>query len=76
MKPYVSYRVPEITQSEFTAQNLFDAVYRQKIIDDFKNKKLKENGEPMEPSAEESLTPEQAKIKARQTGSDLFSQGK
>jgi len=76
LKPYVSYRVPEITQSQFTAQDLFDAVYRQKIVDDFKNKKLKENGEPMEPSAEESLTPEQAKIKARQTGSDLFSQGK
>jgi len=76
LKPYVSYRVPEITQSPFTAQNLFDAVYRQKIVDDFKNKKLKENGEPMEPSPEELLKPEQAKIKARQTGSDLFSHGR
>jgi len=72
----VSYRVTEIVQSEFTAQNLFDAVYRQKIVNDFKNNKLKENGEPIEPSAEELLTPEQAKIKARQTGSDLFSQGR
>lgn len=72
----MSYRVTEIVQSEFTAQNLFDAVYRQKIVNDFKNNKLKENGEPIEPSAEELLTPEQAKIKARQTGSDLFSQGR
>lgn len=76
LKPYVSYRVPEVTQSEFTAQDLFNAVYSQKIIDDFKNKKLKDNGDPMEPSNEESLTSEQAKIKARQTGSDLFSQGR
>lgn len=45
-------------------------------MNDFMNKKLKENGESMEPSEEELLTPEQAKIKARQTGSDLFSQGR
>ncbi|VVC29356.1 Hypothetical protein CINCED_3A008258 [Cinara cedri] len=76
LKPYVSYRVPEITQSEFTSKDLFNAVYRQKIMHDFKNKKLKENGESTEPSEEELLTPEQAKIKARQTGSDLFSQGR
>jgi len=68
--------VPEVTQSAFTAQDLFDAVYRKKIVDDFKNNKLKENGDPMEPSEEESLTPEQAKIKSRQTGSDLFSHGR
>lgn len=72
----MSYRVPDVTQSEFTAQDLFDAVYRPKIIDDFKNKKLKENYEPIEPSEEELLTPEQAKIKAKQTGSDMFSQDK
>lgn len=51
-------------------------VYRSKIIDDFNKNKLKENGEPVEPNEEESLTPEQAKAKARQTGSDLFSQGR
>ncbi|XP_022166644.1 39S ribosomal protein L41, mitochondrial [Myzus persicae] len=76
LKPYVSYRVPEITQSEFTAQDLFNAVYRKKIVDDFKNNKLKQNYEPIEPSEEESLSPEQAKLKARQTGSDMFSQGR
>lgn len=72
----MSYRVDEITQSEFKAQDLFNAVYRLKIINDYKNNKLKENGESMEPSKEELLTPEEAKIKARQTGSDLFSQGR
>ncbi|KAF0762594.1 39S ribosomal protein L41, mitochondrial [Aphis craccivora] len=76
LKPYVSYRAPEITQSEFTAKDLFNAVYRKKIVDDFKNNKLKENFEPIEPNEEESLTPEQAKLKARQTGSDMFSQGR
>lgn len=70
----MSYRAPDITQSEFTAQDLFNAVYRPKIVNDFKNKKLNENYEPIEPSEEESLTPEQAKIKARKTGSDMFSQ--
>lgn len=75
LKPYVSYRVPEVTQSEFTAKDLFNAVYRTKILNDFKNKKLSTIGQPIEPSPEELLTPEQAKIKARQTGSDLFSQG-
>lgn len=72
----MSYRVDEITQSEFKAQDLFNAVYRLKIINDYKNNKLKENGESMEPSKEELLTPEEAKIRARQTGSDLFSQGR
>lgn len=72
----MSYRAPDITQSEFTAKDLFNAVYRLKIVDDFKNKKLKENYEPIEPSEEELLTPEQAKLKARQTGSDMFAQSK
>lgn len=76
LKPYVSYRVPEITQSEFTAKDLFNAVYRKKIINDFKENKLTDNGESMQPSEEESLTPEQAKLKARQTGSDMFSEGR
>lgn len=76
LKPYVSYRVPEVTQSKFTAQDLFNAVYRLKIVDDFKNNKLKENGEPIEPSEEELLNSEQAKLKAKQTGSDLFTQNR
>ncbi|XP_050548023.1 39S ribosomal protein L41, mitochondrial [Daktulosphaira vitifoliae] len=76
LKPYVSYRVPEVTQSEFTAKDLFNAVYRTKIVEDFKENKLKENGDPIEPNENELLTAKQAKIKARQTGSDLFSEGR
>ncbi|CAG9762472.1 unnamed protein product [Ceutorhynchus assimilis] len=72
LKPYVSYRVPDIIQSEFTAEDLFHVVYAKKICDDFKSGKLDEDGNPLEPSVEEKLTPEEAKIKARQTGSDMF----
>lgn len=71
-KPYVSYRAPNVTQSEFTCQNLFNAVYAKKIIKDFQTGKLNENGEPLEPSEEEKLKSEEAWIKARQTGSDLI----
>jgi hypothetical protein len=35
---------------------------------------LDENGNPKEPSSEERLTPEEAWIQARKTGSDLFSE--
>ncbi|XP_075232811.1 mitochondrial ribosomal protein L41 [Lycorma delicatula] len=72
LKPYVSYRVPDIVQPEFTPEQLFNAVYRDKIEKDFKEGKLDDNGNSLEPSEEEKLTPEEAKIKARQTGSDLF----
>ena len=72
LKPYVSYRVADVVQSEFTAKDLFDAVYSEKIVEDFKNGKLDEAGKPTEPSSEEQLTPEKAYIQARQTGTDLF----
>lgn len=72
LKPYVSYRVNDIDQPEFDAKYLFDVVYKKKIVEDFKKGKLDEHGQPLEPSAEESLTPEIAKLKARQTGSDIF----
>uniref|UniRef100_A0A182NQZ7 39S ribosomal protein L41, mitochondrial n=1 Tax=Anopheles dirus TaxID=7168 RepID=A0A182NQZ7_9DIPT len=35
-KPYVSYKAPDVVQSEFTSQDLFNAVYAQKIINDWK----------------------------------------
>ncbi|XP_014677885.1 PREDICTED: uncharacterized protein LOC106817709 [Priapulus caudatus] len=35
LKPYVSYRVPDVTQSEFTSKDLFDTVYARKVIEDF-----------------------------------------
>ncbi|XP_042856740.1 39S ribosomal protein L41, mitochondrial-like [Penaeus japonicus] len=72
LKPYVSYRVPDVVQGEFRPQDLFHAVYSQKIAEDFKAGKLDEEGRPLEPSEEEQLTPETAKAKALMIGSDKF----
>ncbi|KAK9883058.1 hypothetical protein WA026_001264 [Henosepilachna vigintioctopunctata] len=72
LKPYVSYRAPDIQQDEFTAQDLFDVVYAPKIVADFKENKLNADGSPIEPSIYEKLTPAEAELKARQTGTDLF----
>ncbi|CAH0720415.1 unnamed protein product, partial [Brenthis ino] len=72
LKPYVSYKAEDVIQSEFTSQNLFDAVYSRKIVTDFKEGKLDANGEPLEPSEEEKLRPEEAVQRAKQTGSDIF----
>ncbi|KAK7078195.1 39S ribosomal protein L41, mitochondrial [Halocaridina rubra] len=74
LKPYVSYRVPDVVQGEFRPQDLFYAVYSKKIADDFKNGKLDSDGEPMEPSEAESLTAEVAKGKANLIGNDKFSE--
>lgn len=71
-KPYVSYRAPDVTQAPFTAKDLFNVVYAKKIVEDFKTGKLDENDQPLEPSEEENMTAEEARIKARQTGSDMF----
>ncbi|XP_018579481.1 39S ribosomal protein L41, mitochondrial [Anoplophora glabripennis] len=72
LKPYVSYRAPDVVQSQFTAEDLFNVVYAPKILKDFENGKLDDNGQPLEPSADEKMTAEEAKLKARQTGSDIF----
>lgn len=72
LKPYVSYKAPNIIQTEFTAEHLFNTVYADKIADDYKDGKLNDDGTSKEPSAEEKLTPEQAKLKADQTGTDIF----
>lgn len=72
LKPYVSYRATDIERREFTAQDLFDVVYSEKIRADFKAGKLDKDGQPLEPSEDEKLTPEEAKIKAEKTGCDLF----
>lgn len=71
-KPYVSYRTPDVIQSEFTSEDLFNAVYGKKIVEDFRSGKLKEDGSPEEPSENELLDAETAFIRARQTGSDIF----
>lgn len=72
LKPYVSYKAPDIKQDEFTAEDLFNSVYAKKIVEDFNNGNLNEDGSPKEPSDEERMTPEMAELKARQTGTDLF----
>lgn len=72
LKPYVSYKVENIVQGEFTAKDLFDEIYTKKIEEDFKNGKLLENGDPMNPSENEKLKPQEAKDRAGQTGCDIF----
>ncbi|KOB77540.1 Mitochondrial ribosomal protein L41 [Operophtera brumata] len=72
LKPYVSYKAADVIQSEFTPQQLFDAVYSKKIVLDYKQGKLDEEGRPLEPSDEEQLQPEEAVAKAKRTGSDIF----
>lgn len=72
LKPYVSYRTADVTQSEFTPEDLFYVVYATKITNDFKENKLDNYGNPVNPSEEEKLSPEEAKQKARKTGSDIF----
>ncbi|KAI0222235.1 hypothetical protein LSAT2_026520 [Lamellibrachia satsuma] len=32
LKPYVSYKVTDVTQTEFTAKDLFDAIYGQELV--------------------------------------------
>ncbi|XP_073848874.1 mitochondrial ribosomal protein L41 [Musca autumnalis] len=72
LRPYVSYKAPDVIQSEFTSLDLFNAVYSKKIIDDFKEGKLKEDLSPVEPSENEMLNAEEALLRARKTGSDIF----
>lgn len=43
LKPYVSYKVSDIKQSEFTAKDLFDALYSKNVIEDWRDGKLNEN---------------------------------
>lgn len=75
LKPYVSYRTTDIYQEPFTSQDLFNIVYGKKILSDYKEGKLDGKGQPLEPSPEESMTADEAEIKARQTGSDIFEGG-
>ncbi|KAF9788884.1 hypothetical protein SFRURICE_018460 [Spodoptera frugiperda] len=72
LKPYVSYKAADVIQSEFTPQQLFDAVYSKKIVTDFKQGKLDEDGFPLEPSEDEKLQPDEAVRRAKRTGSDIF----
>lgn len=72
LKPYVSYKAQDVIQSEFTPQQLFDAIYTKKIVTDYKEGKLDSEGQPLEPSEEENLQPDEAITRAKRTGSDIF----
>lgn len=72
LKAYVSYRTPNVVQSEFTPEDLFNAVYAPKVIDDWNNKQLNEDGTSKKPSKEELLDAKTAFNLARSTGTDLF----
>lgn len=58
-----------------TSKDLFNAVYGRKILKDFKEGKLDDNGDSLEPSEEEKLTAQEAWMNARKTGSDIFQGG-
>lgn len=75
LKPYVSYRTKEIFQEPFTAKDLFNVVYGRKILKDYKEGKLDDKGDSLEPSEEELMTADTAIMNARKTGSDIFSGG-
>lgn len=72
LKPYVSYRTTDFTQSEFTAEDLFNAIYSNKIVDDWNKKQLNEDGTSKNPTEDDLLGPEEAYLRARKTGSDIF----
>ena len=59
-------------QPEWTSRDLFYQIYGKKLLDDYENDRLDEDGNPLEPSEEENLTPDVALSRARQTGSDAF----
>ena len=75
LKPYVSYRTKEIVQGQFTSKDLFNVVYGRKILQDYKEGKLDDEGNPLVPSKEENMTTEEAVINARKPGSDIFNGG-
>ncbi|XP_054927355.1 large ribosomal subunit protein mL41 isoform X1 [Dermacentor andersoni] len=66
--PYVSYRAPEVCQGPFTARDLFDAVYSDAVAKDFKDGQADKSVRHLD----EQPSPEDARVRARQTGSDIF----
>lgn len=72
LKPYVSYKVEDIVTPPMTPEELFGAIYVQKITEDFAKGKLGPNGEPLEPSPEEKLSGEEAKERALRIKTDII----
>jgi len=71
LQPYVSHRAEEISRPRLTPEELFGLVYVPKISEDFTNSKLGPDNEPLEPSPEEKLSPEEARARALQVNSDI-----
>lgn len=72
LKPYVSYRVQDVEKREFTAKDLFELIYANKIKKDFQKGQLGPDGESLNPSEYEKLTPTEAENQAQKTGTDIF----
>lgn len=61
-----------LIELSFYLQDLFEAIYIEKIEKDFYDGKLDDNGNPLEPSEEEELTKEEAWARAKKTGADIY----
>uniref|UniRef100_G3MLL0 Uncharacterized protein n=1 Tax=Amblyomma maculatum TaxID=34609 RepID=G3MLL0_AMBMU len=68
LRPYVSYCAAEVCQGPFTARDLFDAVYSEQVAKDFKEGKADQSVRHLEAQP----CPEEARMRARQVGSDIF----
>lgn len=65
LKPYVSYRTEDVNTKPFTAKDLFDEVYAGKVETAFKENNVDTFDVPSE-------NIDEARLKALQTGADLF----
>ena len=65
LKPYVSYRTEEVYTNPFTAKELFNNVYASSVKKAFEDNKVENFEVPAEKIDE-------ARLKAMQTGADLF----
>lgn len=65
LKPYVSYKTPDVDAKPLTAKKLFNLVYAGEIINDFKQNNVEEYKVTQEEIDE-------ARLRAMQTGADLF----
>ena len=71
LKPYVSYRAPDISQPPMTPEELFGQVYTDKIARDFEEGRLGQDGELTGPRLEEQTTVEHARQQALAVSSDI-----
>ena len=59
-------------QEELSSKDLFHAVYGKKILRDFKEGKLDDDGNSAEPSEDESMTRDEAWVSKRARARGLF----